>query len=190
MSEDSPSDKTADGHVAGVRPVHRTKRIHVGTVGEIGALIRLARRRLNMSQTDAAVCCGVGRRFFVELENGKSSVQLDKVLTVLDALGLTLAVGGPGAAFTAEQLATAVVKRDDKEAHTWSAEFVEGLEAPYEVEDEERVQHRGRRPGSIALKYRRMSVVRDEDGDLRWETPIKVDPVNVRRRVKLKKSMD
>ena len=70
MTESMASHKGDGESRVAVRQVHRTKRIHVSNVAEIGALVRLARQRLNMSQTDAAVCCGVGRRFFVELENG------------------------------------------------------------------------------------------------------------------------
>lgn len=91
MTEDQQTEQVAD---AAVRRVRRTKRIRVQHSSEIGALVRLARRRLGMSQTDAAICCGVGRRFLVELENGKPTVQLDKVLVVLDALGIGLTAGG------------------------------------------------------------------------------------------------
>lgn len=92
---------TEGNHEAGatdvtVRHVRRTRRICVHNATEIGALVRLARQRLGMSQTDAAICCGVGRRFLVELENGKPTVQLDKMLVVLDALGIGLMVRGPG----------------------------------------------------------------------------------------------
>ena len=98
---------TEGNHEAGatdvtVRHVRRTRRICVHNATEIGALVRLARQRLGMSQTDAAICCGVGRRFLVELENGKPTVQLDKMLVVLDALGIGLMVRGPGVSFTAE----------------------------------------------------------------------------------------
>lgn len=103
---------TEGNHEAGatdvtVRHVRRTRRICVHNATEIGALVRLARQRLGMSQTDAAICCGVGRRFLVELENGKPTVQLDKMLVVLDALGIGLMVRGPGVSFTAEELAQA-----------------------------------------------------------------------------------
>ena len=96
---------TEGNHEAGatdvtVRHVRRTRRICVHNATEIGALVRLARQRLGMSQTDAAICCGVGRRFLVELENGKPTVQLDKMLVVLDALGIGLMVRGPGVSFT------------------------------------------------------------------------------------------
>ena len=107
---------TEGNHEAGatdvtVRHVRRTRRICVHNATEIGALVRLARQRLGMSQTDAAICCGVGRRFLVELENGKPTVQLDKMLVVLDALGIGLMVRGPGVSFTAEELAQAAVSR-------------------------------------------------------------------------------
>lgn len=70
---------TEGNHEAGatdvtVRHVRRTRRICVHNATEIGALVRLARQRLGISQTDAAICCGVGRRFLVELENGKPTV--------------------------------------------------------------------------------------------------------------------
>ena len=98
---------TEGNHEAGatdvtVRHVRRTRRICEHNATEIGALVRLARQRLGMSQTDAAICCGVGRRFLVELENGKPTVQLDKMLVVLDALGIGLMVRGPGVSFTAD----------------------------------------------------------------------------------------
>lgn len=111
---------TEGNHEAGatdvtVRHVRRTRRICVHNATEIGALVRLARQRLGMSQTDAAICCGVGRRFLVELENGKPTVQLDKMLVVLDALGIGLMVRGPGVSFTAEELAQAAVKRESED---------------------------------------------------------------------------
>lgn len=168
MTEDQQTEQVAD---AAVRRVRRTKRIRVQHSSEIGALVRLARRRLGMSQTDAAICCGVGRRFLVELENGKPTVQLDKVLVVLDALGIGLTAGGPGASFTAQELAQATVKREPGEPpHVWEAEFVTGVDTPKAEADPDK-PHRGRTPGSIALKYRRMASVKDEDGSVLFETP-------------------
>lgn len=127
---------TEGNHEAGatdvtVRHVRRTRRICVHNATEIGALVRLARQRLGMSQTDAAICCGVGRRFLVELENGKPTVQLDKMLVVLDALGIGLMVRGPGVSFTAEELAQAAVKRESEDPpHVWEAEFSSGVDRP------------------------------------------------------------
>lgn len=155
-----------------VRYEARTTRVVVHNVRELGALLRVARQRLNMSQTDAAICCGVGRRFYVELENGKETVRMEKVLAVLDALGLNLALGGPGMAFTADQLANAYVKQEEGEPeHVWEADFDQVAEAPFEAEKR---RTPGRKSGSIALQYRRKSLIRTKEGEIiRVEDPVK-----------------
>jgi len=43
-----------------------------------------------MRQDDLSLATGVGRRFLIELEAGKSSSQLGRSLLVADALGLKL----------------------------------------------------------------------------------------------------
>ena len=45
-----------------------------------------------MTLADAAALCGVGYRFMSDLENGKATVQVGKVLQVLKALGLDVTV--------------------------------------------------------------------------------------------------
>ena len=52
--------------------------------------VRRRRKEAGLSQTDLALHAGVGRRFVSELEGGKTSVQLDKVLAVLAVFGLSL----------------------------------------------------------------------------------------------------
>src|SRR3546814_5987613 len=47
--------------------------------------------RLGMSQSKMSLITGVGRRFIIELEAGKSTCQLGKSLAVASALGLDLA---------------------------------------------------------------------------------------------------
>jgi transcriptional regulator with XRE-family HTH domain len=56
-----------------------------------GSLIRSRRRTLNMRQDELALASGVGRRFVIELEAGKSSCQLGRSLLVASALGLNQA---------------------------------------------------------------------------------------------------
>ncbi len=58
----------------------------------LGQRIRDERRRLGLRQDQLAASAGVGLRFLVDLERGKPTVQLDKVLNVLEALGLTLRI--------------------------------------------------------------------------------------------------
>jgi transcriptional regulator with XRE-family HTH domain len=56
-----------------------------------GTSIRRRRKALKMRQDQLALATGVGRRFLIELEAGKSSCQLGRSLLVANALGLTLA---------------------------------------------------------------------------------------------------
>ena len=119
-----------------IRRAVRSKHIRVGSAAEIGALVRLARQRLAMNQTDAAACCGVGRRFLVDLEGGKENVQLDKVLQVLDALGIELTIGGSGALFSLAELSTVQIfsKKKEETEHVWNVEFTTREPSPYKAE--------------------------------------------------------
>lgn len=58
----------------------------------LGELIRSQRTHLSLRQLDVAGLGNTGNRFIVELENGKPTVQLQKVLDVLDLLGLEVLV--------------------------------------------------------------------------------------------------
>jgi y4mF family transcriptional regulator len=64
-------------------------------VGEIGVIVREARVAQGLRQDQLAAAAGVGVRFIVELERGKPTVRLAKVLAVLDALGCRLQVISP-----------------------------------------------------------------------------------------------
>jgi y4mF family transcriptional regulator len=67
------------------------------TIDEIGTVVRQARLAQGLRQDQLAAAAGVGLRFLVELERGKPTVRLDKVLAVLDALGCRLHVTPPPA---------------------------------------------------------------------------------------------
>ncbi len=60
------------------------------TPQEIGRQVRDRRRALGLRQDQLAGAAGVGLRFLVELEQGKPTAQIGKVLAVIRALGLTL----------------------------------------------------------------------------------------------------
>jgi len=62
------------------------------------AAVRSRRRKLRLHQDELAELAGVSERFVYSLENGKQSVQLDKVIAVLSALGLHLELKRGGAA--------------------------------------------------------------------------------------------
>jgi transcriptional regulator with XRE-family HTH domain len=76
-----------------------TDRRAAETALAFGSLIRSRRKALNMRQDDLALATGVGRRFLIDLEAGKSSCQLGRCLLVADALGFRvtdfLAFTGP-----------------------------------------------------------------------------------------------
>lgn len=53
-----------------------------------GRLIRSRRKALNMTQDQLALATGVGRRFLIDLEAGKTTCQLGLSLVVAEALGV------------------------------------------------------------------------------------------------------
>lgn len=63
-------------------------------VQQIGTAVRDARRAMGLRQDQLAGAAGVGLRFIVELEAGKSTIQLGKTIQVLEALGCHLNVEG------------------------------------------------------------------------------------------------
>ena len=62
---------------------------------QIGQLVRDVRRAQGLRQDQLAGAAGVGIRFLVEVEHGKPTAQLGKVLAVLEALGCTLTIDPP-----------------------------------------------------------------------------------------------
>lgn len=57
---------------------------------QFGQIIRKRRKELKLRQDDVALASGLGRRFIVDLEAGKSSCHLGKALLVAATLGLNL----------------------------------------------------------------------------------------------------
>lgn len=68
--------------------------LHGRAVGasDFGSLVRARRRVLGLRQSDLADLAGVSERFVHEVEAGKMTVRLDKLVDVLDAVGLHLQV--------------------------------------------------------------------------------------------------
>jgi y4mF family transcriptional regulator len=62
----------------------------IATAADIGRLIKAARQQRQLSQQDFADLAGVGRRFISELENGKATLEFDKVLQVAASVGIDL----------------------------------------------------------------------------------------------------
>lgn len=55
---------------------------------DIGQIIRKVRKQLNITQGDLALTAGTGLRFISELEQGKPTCQIGKILQVLQVLGI------------------------------------------------------------------------------------------------------
>ena len=60
------------------------------TPKDISSLVKKRRKELGYTQADIASFCNTGFRFISELENGKETLQLGKVLKVINILGLDL----------------------------------------------------------------------------------------------------
>jgi HTH-type transcriptional regulator / antitoxin HipB len=64
----------------------------VATTADIGMAVRKKRKEDGLTLADTASLCGVGYRFMSDLENGKETAQIGKVLKVLTALGLEMTI--------------------------------------------------------------------------------------------------
>ena len=62
----------------------------IRTPKDLGNAVRRARRDRGLSQAQLAARAGVGRPWLSELETGKRTVELGRVLAVLAALELTV----------------------------------------------------------------------------------------------------
>jgi len=71
------------------------KHVETKTVEEIGKLVREERKRQNVTQLQLAGLAGTGIRFVSDLENGKGTVQVQKLLKVVQTLGLGLFIFSP-----------------------------------------------------------------------------------------------
>lgn len=58
------------------------------STAEIGSLVRETRKAQGISQEQLAGVANTGIRFISDLENGKPTIQLEKTIRVLEALGL------------------------------------------------------------------------------------------------------
>ena len=68
----------------------------ISSAKKLGQAVRAKRKADGLTQVKAAALCGVGIRFISDLENGKSTIELGKALSVLVGLGLTVDVRPKG----------------------------------------------------------------------------------------------
>ena len=62
----------------------------IKTPSDIGTEVRQARKNLKVTQEQLALTSGTGLRFVIDLEKGKPTCQVGKILQVLNTLGLTV----------------------------------------------------------------------------------------------------
>jgi HTH-type transcriptional regulator/antitoxin HipB len=65
---------------------------------DIGRIVRETRKKLGATQKDLALTSGTGLRFVIELEKGKPTCEIGKALTVVQTLGIRIALTPPSAA--------------------------------------------------------------------------------------------
>ncbi|QTF91278.1 helix-turn-helix domain-containing protein [Halomonas sp. BM-2019] len=71
--------------------------VPVRDAAEIGRLIRRVRKQQGLTLETLAGLCGLSIRFLSELENGRETCSLGRVLWVLDTLGIELVARPPEA---------------------------------------------------------------------------------------------
>jgi len=62
---------------------------------EIGKLVQSERKRQGLTQLQLAGMAGTGIRLISDLENGKGTIQVQKLLKVIQTLGLGLFIFSP-----------------------------------------------------------------------------------------------
>ena len=66
--------------------------IIIKNIRDVGELVKIRRKQLGMRQKDAAGLLGVGVRFLSELERGKETLSVGKVLSVVERLNLVVII--------------------------------------------------------------------------------------------------
>ncbi len=64
------------------------REVNICSVGELGAVLREVRKESGLTQRDAAALCNVSLPFLNDLERGKPTAQIGKVLAVCVRFGI------------------------------------------------------------------------------------------------------
>ncbi len=67
----------------------------IHSTDELGRVIRAERKALGLTQGDLAAACGLSVRFVSELERGRATAGVGRVLHVLNMLGLRVTLTSP-----------------------------------------------------------------------------------------------
>lgn len=68
--------------------MERKPQIRVLDMADVGLAIRKARKKLGLTQAELAALCALGTRFVSEVERGKESAEVAKVLLLLHSVGI------------------------------------------------------------------------------------------------------
>ena len=83
------------GGCGGFHPDREDQLVLVESAVALGQAARAQRLRLGMTQAELALVAGVGVRFIGELEAGKPTLQLERAVQVVRALGFELQLALP-----------------------------------------------------------------------------------------------
>ena len=65
------------------------------TSQDISTLVRQTRKGLGVTQRELALTSGTGLRFIIDLEKGKETAEIGKVLIILQTLGIQMTLTPP-----------------------------------------------------------------------------------------------
>ena len=65
-------------------------KIELSNIQQLADIVRSERKKQNVIQVQLSQLANVGVRFVRDLEDGKSSMHIDKVFSVLETLGVTI----------------------------------------------------------------------------------------------------
>ena len=68
--------------------------MNISSSQELGKAVRQKRKSLGVTQKDLAMTAGTGLRFIIDLEKGKPTCHIEKVLSVVQALGIKINLSG------------------------------------------------------------------------------------------------
>lgn len=64
----------------------------INSIIDISEFVKKRRKSLGLTQSECAAMCNVGNRFFSELENGKETLHIGKVINCLQILGINISL--------------------------------------------------------------------------------------------------
>lgn len=64
----------------------------INSITDISEVVKKRRKTLGLTQSECAAMCNVGNRFFSELENGKETLHIGKVINCLQILGINISL--------------------------------------------------------------------------------------------------